>query len=240
MAKSRIDTIACVVLMIAARQGAGTYRDNSDQLFNKTFSEFVAVDDKLEIDFSEFEKAIDLLKMAGIARSSPEKVFFERFHRIDHGELPKLIGQADKENSAVLDLLRDGLFDIPSDETVTLDFIKKHPMLRNYADFGDEWLKSRLSNMSRRNNQDQDFERKDLNPQKLAILQEKSILARRDIDVADLSNEDRAYALAYLDAIDALLRAPEPDCDLLWIILERANAMAGIAGFFLALFSVLK
>jgi hypothetical protein len=55
---------------------------------------------------------------------------------------------------------------------------------------------------------------------------------------ASCSNEERAQARAYVLAIQALAEAPEPPADLIWQLVQRANSIAGIASFFVALMAL--
>ena len=59
--------------------------------------------------------------------------------------------------------------------------------------------------------------------------------AIRAVEEAKLSNDQRATALAHLNAARTLTNQPEPPADLIWKIISRASDLAGIASFFLAL-----
>jgi len=63
--------------------------------------------------------------------------------------------------------------------------------------------------------------------------------AQLEVSKSDLSNEQKAAAHGYLEAARALANVPEPPTDLIWQILNRGSAIAGIASFFLALITFL-
>jgi hypothetical protein len=67
---------------------------------------------------------------------------------------------------------------------------------------------------------------------RVAILQAKD--AVRDLE----SNEKTAQAIAYLNAAEALIEAPEPPSDFIWELISRAGAICGVIGLFIALFTI--
>jgi hypothetical protein len=60
-----------------------------------------------------------------------------------------------------------------------------------------------------------------------------------DVEESSLSNSDKAQAHGYLTAARALSETPDPPVDLIWSILGRANNLAGIGSFFLALITLI-
>lgn len=60
-----------------------------------------------------------------------------------------------------------------------------------------------------------------------------------EVEGSDLSNSDKAQAHGYLTAARALSDTPDPPIDLIWSILNRANNLAGIGSFFLALLTLI-
>ena len=60
-----------------------------------------------------------------------------------------------------------------------------------------------------------------------------------EVEESPLSNSDKAQAHGYLAAARALSETPEPPIDLIWSILGRANNLAGIGSFFLALITLI-
>jgi hypothetical protein len=61
----------------------------------------------------------------------------------------------------------------------------------------------------------------------------------KEIEKADLSNAEKSQAQGYLVAAKALSEIPDPPVDLIWTILTRANSVAGIASFFVALIALI-
>ena len=59
------------------------------------------------------------------------------------------------------------------------------------------------------------------------------------VEQSQLSNADKSTARGYLIAAKALADTPEPPVDIIWTILQRANSVAGIASFFVALVALL-
>ena len=65
-----------------------------------------------------------------------------------------------------------------------------------------------------------------------------AILKAKDA-VRDLgSNEKTAQAMAFLQAAEALIEAPEPPSDLIWELINRAGAICGVISLFITLFTV--
>lgn len=62
--------------------------------------------------------------------------------------------------------------------------------------------------------------------------------AERRLDELQLDNSQRAQVLAYINAAKELAEAPDPPAELIWEILNRANYLAGIGSFFLALLAL--
>jgi DNA-binding MarR family transcriptional regulator len=58
------------------------------------------------------------------------------------------------------------------------------------------------------------------------------------LDSSSLGNVDKAQARAYVVAARALAEAPEPEPDLIWEVLQRANAVSGIASLFVAIIAL--
>jgi hypothetical protein len=63
-------------------------------------------------------------------------------------------------------------------------------------------------------------------------------IADRALECSHATNEERAQARAYIVAIQALAEAPEPPADLIWQLIQRANSVAGIASFFVAVIAL--
>ena len=63
--------------------------------------------------------------------------------------------------------------------------------------------------------------------------------ALRQVEESDLSNAQKSQAQGYLTAAKALSETPDPPADLIWTILMRANSVAGIASFFVALITLI-
>jgi hypothetical protein len=59
--------------------------------------------------------------------------------------------------------------------------------------------------------------------------------AEESMPLAASSQHDKAQARAYIIAARALLEAPEPQPDLVWQLIQRANNIAGVASLFVAL-----
>ncbi|GAA0461641.1 MULTISPECIES: hypothetical protein [Sphingomonas] len=70
--------------------------------------------------------------------------------------------------------------------------------------------------------------------QLLTLLKE----VEEEIDGLPLSNSARTQIRSYVSAARELAEAPEPQVDLIWEILNRANAMAGIASLFVSVISL--
>lgn len=72
-------------------------------------------------------------------------------------------------------------------------------------------------------------------------IEEFQSLATEEIEnvrASDLTNSQKAQATGYLQAAKALSEVPEPPVDLIWDILSRANSLAGIGSFFIALITL--
>jgi hypothetical protein len=63
-------------------------------------------------------------------------------------------------------------------------------------------------------------------------------VAESKLDELGASNTERAQARAYIVAAQALTSAPDPSPDLIWEILNRANALAGVASLFVSLLAL--
>jgi hypothetical protein len=59
--------------------------------------------------------------------------------------------------------------------------------------------------------------------------------AERSLDVIQAGNAEKAQARAYIIAALALAEAPEPQDDLIWEIVSRANKLSGIAALFVSI-----
>lgn len=60
--------------------------------------------------------------------------------------------------------------------------------------------------------------------------------AKAALDTQNFTNEQKAQAVSFLRAAEELIEAPEPPSDIIWELVERAGAIAGIAGLFLSIF----
>lgn len=60
--------------------------------------------------------------------------------------------------------------------------------------------------------------------------------ARASLEGESLTNEQKSQAISLLNAAEELLDAPTPPSDIIWELVERAGAIAGIAGLFVTLF----
>ena len=58
------------------------------------------------------------------------------------------------------------------------------------------------------------------------------------LEKADASNEQKSQARAYIIAIRALAEAPSPPADLIWMLVSRANNIAGITSLFVSIASL--
>jgi len=69
------------------------------------------------------------------------------------------------------------------------------------------------------------------------VLRLKSVLQRVDhaVEASNATNADKSQARAYVLAITSLADAPEPPADLIWLLINRASNLAGIAAFFVSL-----
>ena len=59
------------------------------------------------------------------------------------------------------------------------------------------------------------------------------------VAASDLSNAQKSQAVGFLTAAKALAETPEPPVDLIWTILNRASAFAGIGSFFISLITLI-
>jgi hypothetical protein len=60
-----------------------------------------------------------------------------------------------------------------------------------------------------------------------------------EVQNSALSNAEKSQAQGFLSAAKALAETPEPPVDLIWMILNRGNSIAGIGSFFLALITLI-
>ena len=67
-------------------------------------------------------------------------------------------------------------------------------------------------------------------------------LDRTESSLVDMgvSQHDQSQARAYIVAARALLEAPEPEPELAWTILNRANQLAGIASLFISIIALFQ
>lgn len=65
-------------------------------------------------------------------------------------------------------------------------------------------------------------------------------LVESALSLSGLSQENQAQARAYVIAVRVLLEAPEPQADLAWEIIGRANNIAGIASLFVAIIALFQ
>lgn len=82
-------------------------------------------------------------------------------------------------------------------------------------------------------------------PSNFELTQERQQRLVRDLDTAEqtltglhLSQEVHAQARAYIIAARCLAEAPDPPADLIWEMLNRANALAGIASLFVSILAL--
>jgi hypothetical protein len=62
--------------------------------------------------------------------------------------------------------------------------------------------------------------------------------AEKNLETANASNSERAIARAYIIAARTLAESPDPPEDLVWELISRANALAGVASLFVAIFAL--
>ncbi|HQV02846.1 MULTISPECIES: hypothetical protein [unclassified Novosphingobium] len=60
------------------------------------------------------------------------------------------------------------------------------------------------------------------------------------VEKSNISNQEKSQARAYVLAIHALADAPDPPADLIWQIVQRVAALAGVAALFVALIDLYK
>jgi hypothetical protein len=82
-------------------------------------------------------------------------------------------------------------------------------------------------------------------PSDFLLTEDKRAAIVRGLDVAadslqdtSASQHDQAQARAYIISAKALLEAPEPDPDLAWQLIGRANNLAGIAALFVSIIAL--
>ena len=82
-------------------------------------------------------------------------------------------------------------------------------------------------------------------PRDFVLTEEKRVALVRGLDAAEqglsglrLGQEVQAQARAYIVAARSLAEAPEPQPDLIWEILNRANSIAGIASLFVSILAL--
>jgi uncharacterized protein YjbI with pentapeptide repeats len=63
-------------------------------------------------------------------------------------------------------------------------------------------------------------------------------IAERDLDDLGAGNSEKAQARAYIVAARALADAPDPQTDLVWELISRANQISGIASLFIAVLAL--
>jgi len=142
--------------------------------------------------------------------------------------------------------------------------ISDYPAIENYYYYGDGWLQRRVRELiSPRNEKNKRKpQRKKLpsvrsdKPKAIpvgsysdeviisAVDPDRILEILQDIEVKmasmTISNSEMAAAHSYILAIRALANSPDPDFNLIWIIVERAAAVAGIASLFLSLVALFK
>ncbi|OQW76178.1 MAG: hypothetical protein BVN33_05885 [Proteobacteria bacterium ST_bin13] len=62
--------------------------------------------------------------------------------------------------------------------------------------------------------------------------------AEKDLSLVGASNSERALARAYIVAARTLAEAPEPPEDLIWELISRASALAGVASLLVAIIAL--
>lgn len=60
-----------------------------------------------------------------------------------------------------------------------------------------------------------------------------------EVEASSFTNSEKAQAHGFLMAARALSETPDPPVDLIWSILNRANYLAGIGSFFIALITLI-
>jgi hypothetical protein len=81
-----------------------------------------------------------------------------------------------------------------------------------------------------------DFFKSESGKQAFAIAVDKAAV---EVEGSGLTNSEKAQAHGYLTAARALSDTPDPPVDLIWSILNRANYLAGIGSFFIALITLI-
>lgn len=64
--------------------------------------------------------------------------------------------------------------------------------------------------------------------------------AEKNLTLVSASNSERALARAYIIAAKTLAEAPEPPEDMIWELIFRASALAGVASLFVAIIALLS
>jgi hypothetical protein len=232
-----VELASAAILMHAGSLKGGILRMDSGSLFEAIDQYF----GDTELSPDEFQQCVGLLRKGGLATSSFEADFWDRFHRVEFRLLESLIKEADLERDEVDAYFRGSMSITPPDQQPNLDFLRAYPAFKQFRDFGDAWLLRRIATVGVRGEQIGGISlHNGMSETQILNAQNEVVVARSAIDKAQIPNTERARALAYLNAVDSLLTSPEPDRDLIWTILERANSLAGIAGFFLALIAVFK
>ena len=62
--------------------------------------------------------------------------------------------------------------------------------------------------------------------------------AEAGLDFLGIGNQQKAQVRAYIVAAKALADAPEPPVELIWELIQRANAIAGIASLFVSIIAL--
>lgn len=73
-----------------------------------------------------------------------------------------------------------------------------------------------------------------------ARLLEELDQAAEKLDAMALDNSAKSQAYAYIVAAKVLAQAPEPPADLIWELISRLNAIAGIAGLLVSIIALMK
>jgi hypothetical protein len=64
--------------------------------------------------------------------------------------------------------------------------------------------------------------------------------AERELERTSLPNSECAQAIAYVRSATILMEAPEPQPDIAWELIQRANNIAGLASLFVAIIALFK
>lgn len=136
------DYVAAAILMDAqGRSKLDVWQVNTSDLVSSISPFF----QHLGLNQTTIEVALSILKKGGMAQSSPERDFAEKFHRIDFRRLADLNSRYLKEREVERKFLDDGIVGVGPISQEAIDFIRLHPVFLHYHNFGDQWLRSKIS-----------------------------------------------------------------------------------------------